>query len=202
MALKTNSKVVLFSSDRAMEEGFDRVKQQALAWVFDEGDAGPTYEAALPGREAFCMRDVSHQCIGGEVLGLHAHNKNMMRRFAQVPCERTDWCSWWEIDRYGRPCPVDYASDSDFWYNLPANFDLTDTLYRLYRWSGDGGYLSDPDFGRFVAVTLENYVKRWDRDGDGIPDRVLSEGRRGLTSYDESEFARTRIKVGADLIAI
>jgi hypothetical protein len=26
---------------------------------------------ALPNREAFCMRDVSHQCVGGEVLGLH-----------------------------------------------------------------------------------------------------------------------------------
>ena len=28
MALKTNSRAVLFSSDRALEEGFDRVKQQ------------------------------------------------------------------------------------------------------------------------------------------------------------------------------
>ena len=202
MALYTNSKVTLFSNDRTLEEGFDRVKQQALHWVFDGGVVGPTYEAALPGREAFCMRDVSHQCIGGEVLGLHAHNKNMMQRFARVPSEKTDWCSWWEIDRYGRPCPVDYSSDEDFWYNLPANFDVTDAIYRLYRWSGDGDYLQDPDFNRFVAVTLENYVKRWDRDGDGIPDRVLAEGRRGLTSYDESEFAVNRIKVGTDLIAI
>ncbi len=202
MALHTNSKVILFSNDRALEEGFDRVKQQALSWAFDDGEAGLTYEAALPGREAFCMRDVSHQCIGAEVLGLHAHNKNMMRWFARVPGESTDWCSWWEIDRYGRPCPVDYAGDDDFWYNLPANFDVTDALYRLYRWSGDGDYLDDPDFRRFIAVTLENYVRRWDRDGDGIPDRVLSEGRRGLASYDESEFACNRLKVGGDLIAI
>jgi len=30
---------------------------------------GYWYEAALPGREAFCMRDVSHQSIGAETLG-------------------------------------------------------------------------------------------------------------------------------------
>ena len=48
MVLKTNSRVVLFSSDRALEEGFDRVKQQALYWVFEDGDVGPSYEAALP----------------------------------------------------------------------------------------------------------------------------------------------------------
>lgn len=202
MALKTNSRVVLFSSDRALEEGFDRVKQQALYWVFEDGDIGPSYEAALPGREAFCMRDVSHQCIGAEVLGLQAHNKNMMRRFAAVPCAETDWCSWWEIDRYGRPCPVDFTSNRDFWYNLPANFDVIDAIYRLYRFSGDGDYLNLPEIRHFVATSLENYVARWDRDGDGIPDRVPSDGRRGLSSYDESDFAKSRVKVGGDLIAI
>ena len=31
---------------------------------------------------------------------------------------------------------------------------------------------------------------------------MLSEGRRGLTSYDESDFAKSRVKVGGDLIAI
>mgnify|MGYP006888073524 CR=1 FL=1 len=55
MALKTNSRVVLFSSDRALEEGFDRVKQQALYWVFEDGDVGPSYEAALP--VSACQKD-------------------------------------------------------------------------------------------------------------------------------------------------
>lgn len=39
------------------------------------------YEAALPGREAFCIRDVSHQCLGAEILGQGKQNLNMLRKF-------------------------------------------------------------------------------------------------------------------------
>jgi len=27
--------------------------------------------------------------------------------------------------------PVDYKSDADFWYNLPANFDIIDAVTEL-----------------------------------------------------------------------
>ena len=191
MALKTNSRVVLFSSDRPLVEDFDRVKQQAFYRVFEDGSIGPSCEAALL---------VLMPCA--EVLGLQAHNKNMMRRFAAVPCAETDWCSWWEINRYGQPCPVDFTNNRDFWYNLPANFDVIDAIYRLYRFSGDDDYLNLSEIRHFMATSLENYVARWDRDGTGIPDHMLSEGRCGLTSYDESDFAKSRVKVGGDLIAI
>lgn len=46
-------------------------KEQALAYAFEDDPVGLWYEAALPGREAFCMRDVSHQSMGaGETLAV------------------------------------------------------------------------------------------------------------------------------------
>ena len=200
MALKTNSRLVLYSSDRALERGFDRLKGEALHWVFEGYPVGDYYEAALPGRDAFCMRDTSHQCMGAQALGLGRHNFNMLKKFAEGISEWRDYCSYWEIDRWDRPCPVDYKSDHDFWYNLPANFDVLDAIYRMYRWTGDGRYLHDLAFERFCALTMEQYIARWDRDGDGIPDRVVAEGRRGIASYDEGDESVKGLRVGTDLV--
>ena len=202
MALKTDSRIVLYSSDRELERGFDRLKGEALGWVFEGYPVGDYYEAALPGRDAFCMRDVSHQCMGAQALGLGRHNFNMLRKFAEGISEKRDFCSYWEIDRYDRPCPVDYTDDGDFWYNLPANFDVLDAIYRMYRWTGDRRYLEDPAFERFCALTMEEYIRRWDRDGDGIPDRIASEGRRGIASYDEGGESFEQLKAGSDLVCV
>jgi len=50
------SKLEFDSSDARLVEGFRRARRQALAYVFDGDPVGPWYEAAEPGREAFCMR--------------------------------------------------------------------------------------------------------------------------------------------------
>lgn len=42
-----------------------------LSYAHDGTDSvGYWYEAALPQRETFCMRDVSHQSVGAQILGL------------------------------------------------------------------------------------------------------------------------------------
>ncbi len=116
--------VTLSSSDAKLKETFDWAKRMALGYAHDGKDpVGYWYEAALPGREAFCMRDVSHQSIGGEILGLSPHNFNMMYKFAVNISESRDWCTYWEINRYDKPAPVDYADDKHFWYTLTASPD-------------------------------------------------------------------------------
>jgi hypothetical protein len=202
MALRTESTVTFHSSDREIQRGFERVKHQALHWVFEGYPVGDYYEAALPNREAFCMRDTSHQATGAEVLGLSRHNRNMLLKFAQAVSKTRDWCSFWEIDRWDRPWPVDYQDDSDFWYNLPANFDVLDACWRMYLWTGDRDYLEHPDFDQFYALTTEEYVTTWDHDGDGIPDTAGADyGRRGIAGYDESRFARSRVVTATDTSA-
>ncbi len=205
--------VQFFSSDARIKAAFDWAKAQALAYVGDSADpVGPWYEAALPGREAFCMRDVSHQCIGAEVLGLSQQNRNMMLKIAAAISESKDWCSFWEINRYNQPAPADYRNDSEFWYNLPANFDVTDACLRLYRWTGDTTWLDDPALQKFYRLSLGTFVEHWQLQ----PAEIMSRSRflhvpqpfdpqdafhvcRGLPSYVESV---TDLQLGADLPAV
>ncbi|GGG65058.1 MGH1-like glycoside hydrolase domain-containing protein [Paenibacillus radicis (ex Gao et al. 2016)] len=188
------------SDDEALNAGFEWAKDQALFYAHHgEDPVGLWYEAALPGREAFCMRDVSHQSLGAAVLGLQAHTRNMMLKFAENISETRDYCTYWEITGGDIPAPVDYENDQDFWYNLPANFDAIDACYRQYLWTGDRSYLDNPVFRKFYDLSVTEYVKTWDKDGDGILEYEAAYGRRGLASYNEAgEYAR----IGADLIAI
>ena len=105
------------------------------------------------------MRDVAHQAMGAHALGMQAHVRNMLRRFAENITAERDWCSLWEIDRHDRPAHADYRNDSDFWYNLPANFDVLDAAYRMSLWSGDQAYLRDPAFSNFYDRTVTDYVR-------------------------------------------
>jgi hypothetical protein len=78
-----SSKLELDSPDVELLKAFDRAKRQATAYARGAGDpVGPWYEGAEPGRESFCMRDISPQAMGGHVLGLDRHNVNMVRHFA------------------------------------------------------------------------------------------------------------------------
>ncbi len=207
---KTQSKLELDSSDARLVEGFVRARRQAVAYAFDNDPVGPWYEAAEPGREAFCMRDVAHQSMGGHALGLARHNLNMLKRFAENISDARDWCSFWEIDRFNRPAPVDYKDDVQFWYNLPANFDILDACYRMYLWSGDLTYVNDPVFLNFYDRTVSDYVERWGLGLDqvmtrprllnvrGIPGNKKFQSARGIPGYDEGNREYT---LGADVLA-
>ena len=192
--------IELSSDHGALVDGFNWAKQQALAYVFEGDPVGKWYEAALPGREAFCMRDVSHQVTGALALGLSEHTKNMMRRFAENISSSRDWCSYWEINRYNEPAPVDYRSDEDFWYNLPANFDVVEACSRAHDWTGDADYLDDVVFQNFYRHSLTSYVDAWDPNGDGIMESPAENGIRGIPTYWEGR--GTRALTGSDLIAV
>jgi len=193
-----NSPLSLSSSDSHLVEAFQWAKTQALAYVFQGDPVGDWYEAALPGRQAFCMRDVAHQASGAHALGLARFNRNMLHRFAENISASRIWCSYWEIDRRNLPCPVDYHNDHDFWYNLPANFDILDCCWRQYLWTGDRAYLDDPTFRFFYAKSVEEYVRQWDLDRDGLMEYDPENGYCGIASYDE-DFPRPLL--GGDQVA-
>lgn len=205
----SSSQLAFTSSSPELQQSFDWAKQQALVYGrTGVGSIGPWYEAALPGREAFCMRDVSHQAEGASALGLTAANANMFRRFAESAAQSRDWAAYWEIDSKGRPSLADYVSDRDFWFNLPANFDVLDASVRLWRWTGDNGYRDDPVFRRFRSVTVKDYIRAWQLAPDEIlkrpriANRRAMEGHfinsRGIPSYTEGP---TDFIFGVDLLA-
>jgi hypothetical protein len=195
---KADSRVELEASDTRLVDGFRWAKNQALSYVFIGDPVGPWYEAALPGRQAFCMRDTAHQSNGAQILGLAAFNENMLRRFAENISASRDWCSYWEINKNNVPAPVDYVNDHDFWYNLPANFDVLDACYRQFLWTGNQAYL-DSVFMNFYTRTVRDYVKKWDINGDGLLEHLPQYGHRGIASYDEQHIPQ--MMVGADLVA-
>lgn len=195
-----SAKIEFHCDNAGLESGFYWAREQALSYAHDQGVAGPWYEAALPGRNAYCMRDVSHQAAGAHFLGLDRHNKNMLLRFAKSMAESRDYCCFWEITGDGAPAPEDYVSDRDFWYNLPANFDLLDACWRVYCLTGDEDYRNDPDFLSFYDRTVKEYIAVWDHDGDGIPDRAVPGSHRGIPSYDEQK-GMENMCAASDLIA-
>lgn len=198
------------SSDPALVKTFDWAKRTALSYVHNGSDpVGLWYEAALPGRNAFCMRDASHQSIPAAMLGLSGHNLNMMCKFAENISEPKDYCTHWEIDKDNRPCPADYVDDANFWYNLNANFDVMFACWRLYEWTGDERYLNHPSLAAFYRLSADEYVERWQLEPDLVMTRTQrmnnkpgTEGRyqevRGLPSYVENYPGLT---ASSDLIA-
>ncbi len=210
-AWTADSPLTLESSDGQLTACFAWAKKQALAYAHEGDPVGLWYEAALPGRAAFCMRDVSHQAMGAHALGLAAYTRNMLAKFAANISASKDWCSYWEINRYDKPAPVDYTDDKAFWYNLPANFDVLDACYRMYVWTHDKAYLEDPVFLAFYRHTVTDYVERWDLGLDKVlaRDRFMNrdsfdrrnshEVCRGIPSYHEGSPGKTRL--GIDQLA-
>ncbi|HTV48729.1 MAG TPA: hypothetical protein VMG59_09830 [Phycisphaerae bacterium] len=188
---KIQTNLEFYSSDAQMVAAFDWAKRQALAYVFDGDPVGPWYEAALPGREAFCMRDTSHQAMGAQALGLGVYTQNMLYKFAENISNSKDWCSYWEINRYNYPAPVDYKNDAEFWYDLPANFDVLDCCYRMYLWTGDLSYTNNPVFQNFYRRTSIDYVNRWDLGADQVMTRERFINLRGtFNPNDKFEYYR------------
>jgi len=187
------------ASDAQLRAGFAWAKEQALVYAHGGEDAvGLWYEAALPGRDAFCIRDTAHQRAGAAVLGLAAHTRNMLEQFAQSISASRDYCMYWEIEKSGRPAPVDYKNDRDFWYNLPANFDMLCACYLEALWTGDESYRTNESLTAFYRQTLHEYIAAWDKDGDGFPEHYRKYGRRGIASYNEQGF---KPFLAGDLIA-
>ena len=186
------SKLEIDSSSAKLVDVFHWGRNQAMAYAFDADDpVGPWYEAVEPGREGFCIRDTCHQALGAHALGLARFNLNMLRRFGENISDSKDWCSYWEIDRFGRPAPVDYENDASFWYNLPSNFDLLDCCFRMYVWSGDLAYIEDPVFLNLYERTVNDYVERWGLDLDHIMMRPRLLNQRGM--FDPAKkFPRNR----------
>jgi hypothetical protein len=205
----TQSPLSFTSSIPWLTQSFNWAKGQALQYVRPgSGNMGPWYEAALPGRNAFCMRDVSHQTEGAAALGLYAANRNMLGLFVQSAVQSRDWAAYWEIDGEGKPSSADYVSDDDFWFNLPANFDVLDASFRMWRWTGDDSYRTDPADQHFSRITMTDYLNIWQLAPDNIlkrpriANRKLARGKfvdeRGIPSYSEGT---KDFIIGTDLLA-
>ena len=205
----SSSPIEFTSSIPWLTQSFAWAKGQALDYTRTGSETlGPWYEAALPGRDAFCMRDVSHQTEGAAAMGLYEANYNMLHRFAASAAKSRDWAAYWEITGTGAPSPADYVSDNDFWFNLPANFDVLDASVRMMNWTGDNRYRTSPVFQNFARITMSDYLRAWRLESarlltrPRIANQRQAQGRfveaRGIPSYSEGT---KDFIFGADLLA-
>ncbi|NLR61659.1 hypothetical protein HGH93_26390 [Chitinophaga polysaccharea] len=209
---KAQTPAVFTSSDSAMQRAYEWAGSMVRHYQGNPTDpVGPWYEAALPSRMAFCMRDIAHQTIGATIYGLDKENKNMIGAFARHISAKKDWCTYWEINRYGKPAPEDYRNDTAFWYNLNANFDILTACWKLYQWTGDTSYITDPVLTNFFDKTTKEYIRKWVLEPDSLLTRPTHPNApfpfnqqdnfhvcRGLPSYVENV---ADLKMGVDLIA-
>lgn len=194
------TRITFDSSDKKLTEAFNWAKEQALSYVNYGDSVGDWYEAALPNRKSFCMRDVFHQSMGAHFLGLQHITKNMLNKFVENISSSRDWCTYWEINLNNEPCKVDYTNDDDFWYNLPANFELINCCYNQYLWTGNLDYINGESYLYFYNKTLNDYINHWDKDGDGFIEFNEDNGRRGIASYNEDKKNQDALLI-ADMLA-
>lgn len=208
-----DSKISFSSSDTNAVNIFNWAKKQALDYAFTGDPVGDWYEAAIAGRESFCIRDMISQSIGAHIIGLDQHTKNMTRKLAEGMSKSKDWCTFWEINRHGLPTPVDYTNDQAFWFNLPANFDFINCCYNMYLWTGDRTYLTDSLYLNFYKQTVYDYVDHWDLGIKKIMhrNRIMNVSdnptnknnrflkSRGIPGYDETN---NGFKVGLELLVL
>jgi hypothetical protein len=187
--------ILLESSDQRLTMAFQRARERALASVFTGDPVGDWYASNRDNR-AFCMRDTAHEHVGASLLGLYRHSLNMLRSFAASVAKSRSWCGYWIITKDGFPSPLEYASDDNFSYSLPANFDLVRACLRQLLWTGERQYL-DPVFTSFYDRTVSQYVQAWDKDGDGIMKGREDCPRISATYHRQAP----RFLTGADLIA-
>jgi hypothetical protein len=136
-------------------------------------------------------------------------NENMLTKFVNNIAASRKWCTYWEINKWNKPAPVDYENDKDFWYNLDANFDIIYACWRVYNWTGNKVYINNPAFLNFYNKSLNDYIHTWKLEADSLLSRPkslnvdASENKRfthgyGLTSYVENV---PGLVMSADLIA-
>jgi len=193
--------LVVHSSNRTVEEGFHWAAATALRHV-QTGEPGclPCYQAGLLDRPHFSIRDYAHQATGAYLLGLERENLEMLRAFACTSTLARRWWPVWILGLDGDIYHIDYHHDEYFVRELPMVFELVETGWRLFRWTGDATYLREPVLWNYYTHAMVDFVKTHDLYGDGIASTEGLHGwpYRGIATYSEGD---QPLAQGADAVA-
>lgn len=201
---ENENKIVMRSSNKYIQDMFDWAVEKISQFIMTgktgpvnrdefhpEGDGSgehiyvPSYWAGYRDRTAFYSRDFVHQALGAQIAGYTEENYNMFRIFAGGATEEREWYTPWAFNFDGTPHTIDYKNDQYFVREVPAQFELVEKAYKMYLWSGDKRYLSDPILYRFYTKVLNEFVELHDTNQNGI-----AEGTGGGTHGEKySDFA-------------
>lgn len=148
----------------------------------------PSYWAGYHDRTAFYIRDFVHQAPGAEYLGYHEENYQMLKHFVEGACAGTGWYAPWSLNFDGSIYYMDTPNHRRFVRELTGQYELVETICRLYFLSGDPRYLESRT-RNFAERILGAFTQR--HDGLVFPEKNgIPEGRGniwlGSASYNES----------------
>lgn len=166
------------SPSDVLNDGFAWARALALSYV-QTGRPGylPCYWAGLLDRRSFYIRDYVHQAAGAHLLGMRAENLAMLRAFAASATAARQWYPVWNIGFGGEVFHMDYHHDGNFVREIPMTFELVETGYQLYRWTGDERYVRDGSLWDYYTHAVTDFIALHNRRGDGVATEGGAPGR-------------------------
>ncbi|MDP6999969.1 MAG: hypothetical protein QF569_28220 [Candidatus Poribacteria bacterium] len=181
LASPSTTELTFNSSSSELIFLFNWAKDLALSYVMTgTPNTIPCYEAALPGRGSFCLRDWEHMAPGAHFLGLDLENITMMKAFAKTATPEFDYVPAWHIDYYGK-----------IWeraHQVPTIFDAIWASYQQYLWTGNTEWIQDAVLYEYYTNAVTCYLARHDNaiPNNGIADAPGEDGWENTCTYNET----------------
>lgn len=155
-----------------------------------EGDGtaeyAASYRAGYGHRSGYYLRDFCHQAVGAHLLGLRAENAQMLASFVDSAAD--GWPAWALNFDARTPLAIDVRPDGRRVRELPAVFELVETVQSLHRWTGDPVAAAT---AAFAVRTVTEFVSAHDAERpNGIAEAGGPSIFDGVASYDESPEVR------------
>lgn len=134
----------------------------------------PAFWAGYFDRTAFYIRDFVHQAIGAHLVGYDEENFNMFYTFVSHANEQTGWFAPWAFNFDGSIYYMDTPNTSEFVREITAQFELVETAYSLYLWTGDERYIRDETIFKYIEKIMTEFIDNLDgavlKSKNGIPE--------------------------------
>lgn len=152
-------------------------------------DYKPCFWAGYFDRTAYYIRDFVHQAKGAHLAGLDEELYNMFSTFVTNASEETGFYAPWAFNFDNSVYYMDTPNLTRFVREITAQFELVETAYTLYKWTGDMRYITAS--AEFCDRIMSDFIENQDgiilKDKNGIP-----EGKGdifdGSATYNERGF--------------
>lgn len=151
----------------------------------------PAFWAGYFDRTAYYIRDFVHQAAGAYLVGLQEELYNMFYTFVSNANEKTGWFAPWAFNFDNSIYYMDTPNYQKFVREITAQFELAETAYRLYLWSGDIRYAQNEVIFNFIEKIMTVFIDKLDgavlNEKNGIPEG-LGDIWQGSSTYNERGF--------------
>lgn len=203
------AEIAVASSNPKLVDLFSWAKAKANNWVLADGTVGKinvderqpngtgtatyraSYWAGYRHRSGYYARDMAHQMVGAQLLGLAPANKNMLRSFATSATPARGYYTVWAFNfDTATPLSIDFRGDDNFVRELPAVFEMVESIDKAWRWTGDRDYVADPDFTSFArnatTIFVDTHNARIPNGSVKVAEGVSGNIFEGVASYNEN----------------